>query len=145
MTQRAHLASSLWMRYQLLRRQIVRFFLGSLAGVSMDLVGFNMMVFLGATPVIANMVSAGLGIVVTYFLVTRYAFATPPSPRYFAGFIAWYAFSITSFSFAIGAAVTILHSTPFFCKLLSLPFSFLINFIFSRFFLSRSALCPTVS
>ena len=116
-------------------RKIAHFFWGSLAGVTVDLFFFQVLVYATIQPLHANMVSSALAITTTYFLVTRYTFKQSPNPKKFALFFAYYTVSILFFSFAINYTVNISKLTPLFCKICSLPFSFLTNFLFSNIIL----------
>jgi putative flippase GtrA len=97
-------------------------------GLVVDLSIFALGVRLGASPWLANTMSAGGAVVVVYLFVTKYAFRTRRSRATFVGFVAWYLISIVLFSFLI----EMLHEgtgwAPFLCKLMSLPFSFGANF-----------------
>ncbi|HYO34700.1 MAG TPA: GtrA family protein [Geodermatophilus sp.] len=115
-----------------LLRQAVRFLLGSSLGLAVDLGLFALGVALGASPGVANVVSAACAVVVVYLFVTRYAFDAERSRTTFALFVGWYATSIVVFS----VLIELLHDqtgwSGLVCKLLSLPPSFAANFVASR-------------
>jgi hypothetical protein len=123
-------------------RQLVTFFLGSLGGVVVDLVLFQLLVRAGAAPVLANLISSTVAITITYALVTRYTFPASASVASYLMFFGWYAISIVGFSVAIEALAQSTGWSPFLCKLLSLPFSFAVNFIASRLILGRVKRAP---
>ena len=125
--------------------QLLRFLLGSAAGLTVDLVVFAGVLRAGAQPWIANTISAGCAVVVVYLLATRYAFGSDRTPRGFVLFVGWYVLSILLFSFFI----EVLHAETgwpaFLCKLISLPPSFAANFVVSRALLQRRARPGTVA
>lgn len=124
-------------------KNILSFFCGSLYGVTVDLVTFQTLSWLGLGAAWCNIASASLAVITTYVFVTRYTFKTAHSLNTFAVFAAWYALSIAFFSWAIGLSVAATAWPPFTCKVLSLPLSFTVNFLFSRFFLGRKKACLT--
>jgi len=128
----------------MLFHQIRNFFKSSLAGVSIDLVVFKLLTLSHLSPARANIVSSSLSITATYFLTSRLVFQAEPTFAKWALFVAWYAFSITAFSCLIALLVTATSAPPFFCKLATLPFSFLANYTFCRFAFNKK-LCPTAS
>lgn len=123
-----------------LLHQVTRFLLGSGLGLVVDLSVFALGVALGASPGVANAVSAGCAVVVVYLFVTKYAFEGGRSRTSFLLFVGWYVSSIIIFS----TLIEVLHAqtgwAPFVCKLVSLPPSFAANFLASRLlFRPRSA------
>lgn len=113
-------------------RQFGLFFLGSLAGLVIDLGGFALLTWLGVVPWIANFCSSVTSISVVYLLVTRYAFgAGTRSWKYFA-FVGWYLANILVFSTIIQLLVSATHLEPFLWKICTIPVSFLVNYFFSR-------------
>jgi putative flippase GtrA len=119
-------------------RRVMRFFFGSLAGVSVDLVVFQSAILLGLSAFISNFLSSTLAIIITYLLVTRYTFGVKASSVGFVLFAGWYVCSIYLFSILISYLVDYSDWPAIVCKLLSLPFSFAVNFLFSRIFFVRS-------
>jgi putative flippase GtrA len=122
-------------RVRPLLRQVVRFLLGSCLGLAVDLGVFALGVALGASPGVANVVSAACAVVVVYLFVTKYAFAAERSRTTFALFVGWYATSIVVFS----VLIELLHDQTgwdaFVCKVVSLPPSFAANFVASKLLL----------
>lgn len=120
-------------------RQFGVFFLGSLAGLVIDLGGFALLTALGIVPWVANFCSSITSITVVYLLVTRYAFgAGARSWKYFA-FVGWYLANILVFSTLIQLLSSATHVEPFWWKVCSIPFSFVLNYAFSRWlFRSRT-------
>jgi len=121
-------------------RQVISFFFGSLAGVSIDLIVFQSVILFGLSVFISNFISSSLAILTTYLLVTRYTFRVAVSSLGFALFTGWYVCSITAFSILISYAVDNSTLPIIVCKLLSLPFSFIVNFLFSRLILTKGML-----
>lgn len=113
--------------------QGIRFLLGSLAGLICDLTLFELFIWLGALPALANAASSAVGVTVAYLLVTKYAFGTRRSKKTYLAFVTWYALSIILFSFLIQLTAARTGWPPLVSKLASLPFSFSANFAFSRF------------
>ena len=124
--------------------QFLRFLLGSAAGLTVDLLVFAAAVRAGASPWVANTLSAGCAVVVVYLLATRYAFGSDRTSRGFVLFVGWYVVSILLFSAFIEALYIGTGWPPFVCKLLSLPPSFAANFVVSRALLRRPAAGGTV-
>lgn len=106
--------------------------LGSLAGVTADLALFELFIWLGAHPSFANAGSSAVGVSIAYLLVTKYAFGTGRSRKTYLAFVAWYAFSIVTFSLLIGFTADKTGWQPIVAKIASLPFSFAANFAFSK-------------
>lgn len=126
--------------------QLLPFLLGSAAGLTVDLVVFTAAVHSGASPWMANALSAGCAVVVVYLLVTRYAFDGGRTARGFALFVGWYVASILLFSALIELLYVGTGWSPLLCKLVSLPPSFAANFLVSRALLQRreadGTVCP---
>ncbi len=118
-------------------REFLSFFLGSGAGLLVDLGGFQLLVWAGVAPGIANATSSITSITVVYLLVTRYAFGVGTAPSTYVLFVGWYLLNIATFSALIqlASAATAVH--PFVWKLCSVPPSFLLNYLFSRFLFGR--------
>lgn len=121
-------------------RPVISFFFGSLVGVSIDLMVFQSATLFGLTVFISNLISSSLAVITTYLLVTRYTFKVAASSVGFALFTGWYVCSITAFSILISYAVDNSTLPVIVCKLLSLPFSFIVNFLFSRLILAKGTL-----
>lgn len=126
-----------WPKLHLLIRKVASFFLGSSAGLIVDLTVFQSLTFLGVTPFWANICSSTMAITTTYFAVIRYTFKVNSSWFSFIGFVSWYACSIVFFSAVIHYVILLTGWLPLICKLSTLPFSFSANFIFGYFFLGR--------
>ena len=114
-------------------RRFAGFFLGSGAGLLVDLGGFGLLVALGVAPGIANLCSSFASITVVYLLVTRYSFGVGTRPSTYVLFVAWYSLAIIVFSTLIELAVVTTGLQPIVCKLASVPLSFTLNYAFSRF------------
>ena len=117
--------------------KIMSFFIGSLLGVSVDLLIFQGLIYCGVSPFYSNLLSSGAAIVTTYFLVTQRTFQRNPSTTLFMIFFTYYTVSIMFFSFLIHQTVSFTHWPPLLCKTLSLPFSFTTNFLVSSFVLGK--------
>lgn len=131
---RINLTKDMFGRYY---KKALSFFCSSLAGVTVDLVVFQLLIYLHVAPFYASMVSSGLAIVTTYFFVVRYTFIGNKSTLKFILFCLYYALSITFFSYLIAYIVIMTGWSPLACKICSLPFSFLANFLFSYILLRR--------
>jgi putative flippase GtrA len=125
-------------RYKL--AQFLTFFLGSLAGLAIDLVGFHLLVMWGCAPWQANAISSTVAISAVYFLVTRYSFGVAQQLSTYALFVGWYVTSILMFSTVIQVATSVSGLDAIVWKLASVPLSFALNYLFSRFiFMPRLA------
>jgi putative flippase GtrA len=125
--------------------QLLRFLLGSAAGLTVDLVVFAVAVRVGAPPWMANSLSAGCAVVVVYVLATRYAFDSTRTPRGFVLFVGWYVVSILLFSGFIEVLYAQTGWPAFVCKLVSLPPSFAANFLVSRMLLRAAPAEPVAA
>lgn len=114
-------------------REFFTFFGGSAAGLAIDLVGFQLLVWVGLWPWLANATSSTVSISVVYLLVSRYAFSASARVSTYLLFVGWYGLSILVFSTLIQFASTGLGGAPLIWKLLSVPVSFMLNYGFSRF------------
>lgn len=106
-------------------------------GLSIDLVLFQVLVFLGFDAWLANASSSTVSIAAVYLLVTRYAFDARARWWTFALFCTWYGASILLFSVLIQVASTEVGWLPFGWKLISVPISFSLNYTFSRYLFRR--------
>lgn len=109
-----------------------RFFLGTVGGLSTDLLTFTLLTSSGVLPGVANVFSATLGLLVVYFLVTRYAFKTQHSHIKFIGFLVWYASMIILWGVIIQGIANVSQLPALGIKIGTLPFSFGLNFAFNR-------------
>lgn len=113
--------------------QFLRFFASSAAGLVTDLGLFQLGILVGLPPWAANASSATTAITVVYFLAVRFAFGTDPRPATYALFFGWYATSVVVSSTVIQFASSMTDVTPFIWKLATIPISFVLNYLFSRF------------
>ena len=118
-------------------KEFVAFFWGSAVGLAIDLVGFQILVWVGLLPWQANAISSTLSITAVYLLVTRFSFESRSKLSTYFIFLIWYGCSILFFSVVIQLGVSLLDWHPLTCKLLSVPVSFLLNYFFSRFLFRR--------
>lgn len=119
-------------------RQFIAFFIGSGIGVTADMaIFYSLTHIVDVVPWLANTISAGVGIVTVYFLVTRHSFRVSQNMTSFVLFIGWYSATIVTFSWIIQMLVTDWAFIPILAKISTLPFSFGANYLFSRFLFSR--------
>lgn len=119
-------------------RQFITFFIGSGIGVTADMSIFYTLTHVALIePWLANTISAGVGIITVYFLVTRHSFRVNQNMTSFLLFIGWYTITIITFSWIIQMLVTDWAFLPILAKIATLPFSFGSNYLFSRFLFSR--------
>lgn len=114
-------------------RQFLGFFGGSAVGLIIDLGGFALLISAGLLPWQANALSSTLALTAVYFLVARFAFTARPGVRTYLFFFTWYGSVIIVFSALIDAAVTLTSWPALICKLASIPISFGMNFLFTRY------------
>lgn len=119
-------------------RQALRFLVGACLGLSVDLALFGLLTWLGLAPWAANLVSSACAVTVVYLVSTRYAFGAAMSVRSYVLFVGWYALTIAVFSLLIQLVVSETGWAPLVVKMLSLPPSFLANFLFSRALFHRA-------
>lgn len=113
--------------------QFGRFAASSALGLFIDIAGFWLASALGVEPFLANITSASASITVVYLLVSRFTFAARTSWMSYVAFFGWYATSILIFSSLISYFSYSIGGAVFLWKALSVPFSFTLNFLFSRF------------
>lgn len=101
-------------------------------GLILDLGVFAVLVTIEVPVLVANVVSAACAVTVVYMLATRYTFGTDASWRSYAMFVAWYVGSILLVSIAIHFASSWSETAPIIWKLISVPLTFTMNFLFSR-------------
>lgn len=109
-----------------------RFLLGTFGGLATDLSVFTVLTKVGLAPGFANIISATLGLLLVYFLVTRYAFKAQHSNLKFIAFVTWYSLMILFWGGVIQLLVDNTELPPLFAKLATIPVSFGMNFVFSR-------------
>jgi putative flippase GtrA len=119
--------------------RLARFFLVALAGVLLDVLIFTLVVEVGIRPGIGSIISTSIAVLSTYFASSRLVFRVRYSPARMLAYVAWYVVSITGFSFAIEAAWTHFGAAPLVWKIVSLPFSFLINYAVVNYLVLRPA------
>jgi hypothetical protein len=124
-------------KYGVFLIRAVTFFLGSLCGVITDLVLFQLLIALGLNGFFSNIISSGVAVTLTYFLVTRFSLYVAPQFISYLVFIIWYTFSILCFSWLIHIMISHTKILPIICKIISLPFSFTVNFLFNNFIIRR--------
>lgn len=120
-----------------LARHLIRFFVGTLLGLTVDFGLYSVGIALGLEPGWANLVSSTVAIVVMYFVNTRYTFRVRPTLLSFVVFVAWYAASVTGFSVLVQFIHDTWHLEPLWSKVAILPLSFVTNFVATRFILLR--------
>lgn len=120
-----------------LSRQLIFFFIASGIAVLADLAIYTLLVNLKIYPGFSNIFSSTVAVTITYLLVTNKAFAATTSWRTYLLFIAWYAISISGFSLIIQYLHSSLGFAELPAKIITLPFSFSVNFTFSKFLFSR--------
>lgn len=118
-------------------QKILRFFMASLAGLTVDLLVFQSATYCGFDPFRSNMLSSILAIITTYWLLTNHLFPTQKNMKTFFFFFAYYSFSITFFSLGIASTARLGGWPPVFCKILSLPLSFAANSFASTLLLGK--------
>ena len=117
--------------------QELGFLTASCAGVTVDLVIFQLLICLGIEPHYSNMLSSGLAITMTYLFLSRYIYKKKSSTLASIIFFGYYLLSITSFSYVIGFSSKFLHCSPMYCKIPSLPLSLMVNYFFSNIIIGK--------
>lgn len=110
---------------------IVRWGLTSGTGALFDLVALHFLTAAGVCVFVSNMISSFLAISFVYLTSVRYVFIGKKYgvSRYLV-FICYYAISITVFSHFIAELVREFSLLPLVAKILVLPVSFLVNYLF---------------
>ena len=119
-------------------RQSVRFLFSTCVGLAVDLGVYATLTAAGVLAGVANFVSSFAAVLLMYFFSSRYVYAS--RARNSAGvllFFAWYAVSISLFSWIVQMGVGAFGLHPIVSKLGCLPFSFVLNFLATRTIFSR--------
>lgn len=114
------------------------FALTSAAGLLSDLFLYTVQISLGATPAVANLISSGLGFTIVYYLVTKHTFGVDMTWRAYTLFFGWYTCTILFYSTVVAVLTGSLGLTPIFAKALTVPASFVGNYIFNRFLFRKA-------
>lgn len=115
-----------------------RFFISSLLGLGVDLLTFQVFWFFCHFSLwLANLCSSALAVAVLYFLVSRYTLSGRGSILAVVIFYIWYFSVIVLFSILIDYAATTSGLQPLLVKAISVPFSFLLNYLFSKYVFKR--------
>lgn len=114
-----------------------RFFISSLIGLGVDLLTFQLLVICSFSLWLANLSSSALAVAVLYFLVSRYTFSGRGSLLAVVIFYTWYFAVIVLFSLLIELAASLSGLPPILIKVFSVPFSFLLNYLFSKYVFKR--------
>lgn len=124
-------------RSKLRNQTFKRFFISSLIGLGVDLLIFQVLVLCNFSLWLANLCSSALAVAVLYFLVSRYTFSGRGSPLAVVIFYTWYFAVIVFFSLLIELTASLSGLPPIFIKAISIPFSFLLNYLFSKYVFKR--------
>lgn len=124
----------------LLRTEVVRFFLSTLVGLSVDLGGYGILTAFNSQAGIANLMSSTAAVAVMYVLSGRFTFRSRGGTTTVVLFFAWYAVSILCFSTLIQVAAHSWHWGPLPAKVASLPLSFTANFLTTRLIFATTSL-----
>lgn len=112
--------------------QIIKFGLLSVVGLSLDMLLFYILTKNNFAIIISNCLSAFTAVSFLYIMSIRFIFK---EQRYdykkYILFIAYYTISILLFSFAINFINKYFVYYPLYAKLLTVPFSFLVNYFCS--------------
>lgn len=114
-----------------------RFFLSSLLGLIVDLLAFQILVFVNVSLGLANLISSSLAVLLLYFLVSRYTFAKRGTFAAALVFYLWYFTVIIIFSLLIEVVTSVTFFSPIEVKVFTVPCSFFLNYLFSRFVFKR--------
>lgn len=123
-----------------LKRLLWRLFtfgIGSGLGLVSDFVIFWALSSAGLPSWLANCISSVCGTTIVYFVVTRHTWKVPPTIATYVVFLAWYSFVIILTSVFIEVAGDSFGIPPLIGKLITVPISFTVNFIFNRFLFER--------
>lgn len=120
-----------------MNRRFSKFIISSFLGLGIDLLVFQIMVYFNSSALLANLCSSILAVGVLYFLVSRFTFAGKGSYIAALIFYFWYFAIIIFFSLVIELVSSSLDIQPILIKVLTIPISFLLNYLFSIFVFKR--------
>ncbi|AAT88263.1 hypothetical protein Lxx02070 [Leifsonia xyli subsp. xyli str. CTCB07] len=110
----------------------MRFLSTTVAGVTVDVGGYAALTAAGVAAGPANLVSASSSVFVVYLLSRGMVFPGRHTVAGLIAFFGWYGFSIALFSLLLQGGVDAFALAPLAAKLISLPFSFAVNFFAVR-------------
>jgi putative flippase GtrA len=117
---------------------VVRFAFASGMGLVLDLLVFSALQSLSMSILLTNVTSSILGFSLVYFAVTRYTFRAKRSVANYSIFFIWYLSSIFLYSEMISVLVFLFTGlTPFQGKLITVPLSFGLNYLFNSWLFSN--------
>ena len=122
----------------LLVKKVISFFYASFIGVTLDLLIFKICIAYGFNSASSNMLSSSIAICSTYVFVSKHTFKRNLSFHRGICFFFYYILSIFTFSYVILFIVNATEWQAFICKIVTLPLSFLVNFMFSHLIIGDS-------
>lgn len=115
----------------------ILFFCFSLIAVLADCAAFQILSIFEVRPFYANFISSFIAVSINYRCVVAKIFPQFTGTSGFLIFLSWYMISIFIFSHSIEFFIAWINLPPLFCKICSLPISFVVNYYFISF-LSRT-------
>lgn len=131
-------------RFPELFSQLMKFFGVSAIALLADFAVFTALTSIGILPLMSNTVSGICGATITYFLASRYAFRAGTRWNTYLLFVVWTLLVIVVSSVFIQWLVQVTEWAPLWCKAVSAPLTFLVNFVFSKL-LFRNDVLPSNS
>ena len=116
--------------------RLARFALVSAFTLGLDLVVFSGLSTI-TTPIVANLVSSTFAGLSVYLLASLFVFFQDLAIQKGFSVVAWYMIATALWSVVIQVETVNLPVTPFEAKLLTVPCSFLLNFLVTRFVISN--------
>ena len=120
------------------KSKLARFFVIGLAGVSLDLLLFSLLVAVGVRPSVSSIISSSIAVCLAYVVSSQRVFRVRLSLLRLAAYFGWYALSNTAFAIALDAAWMTFGGPPILWKIVTLPVSFLLNFAVVNYVILRA-------
>ena len=114
---------------QLLNKAIIKWLITVSGGLSIDLTVFYFLSTQDVSIFLTNFISSGLAVTFVYFMSVKFVFEDKGYGylRYVL-FISYYSISISFYSYCITLLVNEFSLFPLIAKIITLPFSFIINY-----------------
>lgn len=121
-------------------KELTVFGLVSASTLGVDLFTFLVLSNLGLPPFFANLFSSTLAAVLVYFASSRYAFLRKTTASKGFAVVTWYLLATFSWSTVIQLLASGPVGNDFLSKVITVPFSFVANYLVSKYIIQRLAL-----
>lgn len=121
-------------------KELTVFGLVSASTLGVDLLTFFVLSNLGLPPFFANLFSSTLAAVLVYFASSRYAFLRKTNASKGFAVVTWYLLATSIWSTVIQLLASGPVGNDFLSKVITVPFSFVANYLVSKYIIQKLAL-----